>query len=60
MLDQGGLPLALATADLPNLLGGTGTRRWLLAVLDNSELRGAGGFMPVVGGTKVLPVTVSP
>lgn len=30
---------------IPSMLGGDGERRWFLAVLTPSELRGAGGFM---------------
>lgn len=36
---------AETTRLLPQLLGGTGPRRWFVAVLSSSELRGAGGLL---------------
>ena len=41
--------LTQASRELPSILGSGGPRRWLLAVFDNSELRGGGGLMGDVG-----------
>lgn len=41
--------LAAAAQTLPGILGQSGPRYWVLAVLDNSELRGGGGLMAEVG-----------
>lgn len=41
--------LSLATEVLPGIFGSNSRRRWMLAVLDNSELRGAGGLMAAWG-----------
>ncbi|HZT67055.1 MAG TPA: DUF4012 domain-containing protein [Acidimicrobiales bacterium] len=41
--------LDAATSALPGLLGDAGPRRYLVAVVDNSELRGGGGLMADYG-----------
>lgn len=46
---SGEATLNAALAEVPGILGGDGPRKWLLVVLDNSELRGGGGFIGDVG-----------
>jgi len=41
--------LAVASQQLPGILGSAQPRRWLLVVMDNSELRGGGGLISEMG-----------
>jgi hypothetical protein len=40
---------ALAARLAPDMLGGNGTRRYFLAILNNAEMRGSGGFLGAWG-----------